>query len=32
MTHRAIPVQCKGHGHKGLTVEKRLRKGPQCNN
>jgi hypothetical protein len=32
LSRRAVPVWRKGRCHKGPTVEKRRRKGPECNN
>jgi hypothetical protein len=32
MTRRAVPARRKGRSHKDPTVEKRRRKGPECNN
>jgi hypothetical protein len=32
LTRRAVPARRKGRSHKGPTVEKSRRKGPECNN
>jgi hypothetical protein len=31
LTRSAVPARRKGRGHKGRTIEKRRRKGPECN-
>jgi predicted Zn-ribbon and HTH transcriptional regulator len=30
LSRHAIPASCKGHGYKGLTVQKRRQKCPEC--
>jgi hypothetical protein len=32
MIRRAVPARCKGSSHRGPTVDKRRRKGPECKN